>query len=935
MNKQFFNKSGGDMHSRILMLATLITSIAFSDIWALAGTNGTPLGGIGSGYVKYNAKTGDIAASDRMPPAAGSMAYEFSSKKSSSSGFHFFAGGESVQKAKTDNEDAKCPLYRADFGKTNNVQFSLNAFGPVVPGAGDLNIKLATSPAALFEITAKNTGSSAIDVAVALEFLNRSSQRSGLLGGKDEAEIDAESSNRGMFFPTAEFKDLSNDNSAINTGNTYMLAECSKDGAEFSTGKLGNFLTTGSLSGGDGNSVAAKCNIGAGETVTFKFVLAWWRTFVSSKARYVSGHNDEDNFFYHNFYQNSKEAAVFCMEHFDYVRNGIVSMVDRVMKSSFPEWYKDRLLNNTYPLIHNSLWTKDGRAAYWEGKYGILGTIDQGQHAAIWYVHNWPKNQWAELAYWLRDARQEPEYLGQIHHDFNISPNEGFTPPESRFMTPWDHWDRLDYWFQPTETKEWSDLNSMAIFKAYELMMVTGDRDSLDKYFDYVKTTAGRLFQMAQNSNSSIPLHSRSTYDSKGEITPQYACGVAVAAYKAMIEMAKFLGDTETEQKYQGIYDNAREEYKVKIFDSQYGALTTNGWAEGHVGGYSWANYFCFPPIQDQDFIEAGCTRAYNIYSSHTDLKEKVGGWHYYTYDHLGGALTAIGEPDKAWQIHKWDHELYYINLPALVFWQELFSNSAGPSNYASYMTGPNIWRSYFQFMGYLLDKANDRLWIRPNIPSEMENKIKDAALPNPYGWGTLNYDESDNLGHEKQTQEIFITYDNPTSVKEIVLKNNTGSNTPFVILTSTTHGGRIEGLSIEAEDWGIEQNIRVTLSDPVTIDNKGLRIRVYSEEVGTVTGLKRTTKSALRIVSSSLSAGKPIICSIDEPGNITVELLSLNGKKIGTLVNRNVATAGRHTFFWNGKTSEGKSVGSIAGILRLSSSGGNVVSRLVFNMAK
>ncbi|MDO5577117.1 MAG: GH116 family glycosyl-hydrolase, partial [Fibrobacter sp.] len=284
--------------------------------------------------------------------------------------------------AKTDNEDAKCPLYEATFDKLNNVEFKLKAFGPVVPGddGKDLNIQLATSPAAMFEITAKNTGSSAIDVAVALQFVNKSSTVNGLLGGSNEGKVDSKNA---ITYTTTEFNDLSSSNSAKNTGNAYMMVDCSDDNAEFSSGAKGDFSTKGVLSNTDGSFVGAKCKIEAGKSVKFKFVLAWWRTFVSSQDRYKSGKNDEDNYYYHNFYKNSKEAAEFCMKNFDYVRSGIVSMVDRTMASNFPDWYKDRLFNNTYPLIHNSVWTKDGRAAYWEGKYGILGTIDQGQHAAI------------------------------------------------------------------------------------------------------------------------------------------------------------------------------------------------------------------------------------------------------------------------------------------------------------------------------------------------------------------------------------------------------------------------------------------------------------------------------------------------------------------------------------------------------------------------
>ena len=78
------------MINTLFRLSLIITVLATSEIWALAGTLGTPLGGMGTGYVKYNAKTGDLATSSRTPPAAGDMVCEFPLKMSTSSGFHFF-----------------------------------------------------------------------------------------------------------------------------------------------------------------------------------------------------------------------------------------------------------------------------------------------------------------------------------------------------------------------------------------------------------------------------------------------------------------------------------------------------------------------------------------------------------------------------------------------------------------------------------------------------------------------------------------------------------------------------------------------------------------------------------------------------------------------------------------------------------------------------
>ncbi|MBN2001647.1 hypothetical protein JW935_29165 [candidate division KSB1 bacterium] len=914
------------MKSHFFRLVVLLVAALSSATWALSGTKGAPLGGMGTGYVKFDATTGEFAASSRIPPAGGDMMCEFPVKMSSSSGFHFFAGGQSVTKAKTAVEDAKLPLYTADFGKTNSVNFSLNAFSPFIPGNGDLNIKLATSPCAFFEITAKNEGGSAIEIAVALEFTNKSSGVSGLLGGSDDGEIDPESGNRAVSFATAKFADVPTN--PDNTGNAYMMAGCSKEDATFSAGGIGDFATTGILSNSTGNCVAAKCAVGAGESVRFKFVMSWWRTFVSGTDRYGVGKNDADNLYYHNFYQTSKDAAVFGMQNFDAVKTGVVSMVNRVMASNFPEWYKDRLLNNLYPLINNSFWAKDGRAAFWEGGYGIIGTIDQAEHAALWYIYNWPENQWMELAFWLSSGQwQDPQIMGQIHHDFNISPGVTFSPPESRFMVPWGQWDREDYWFQPNTT-DWSDLNSMLIFKAYELMLATGNLDSLKKHFPKITLAADRLYKMSQDADASIPIQSKSTYDSHGVLTPQYSCGVAVTAYKAMVEMAKFVGDETTAAKYQEIYNTARQEYKEKFFNADYCTINLEGWAEGHVGGYSWADYFCFEPIMDRDFIEAGCQRLWNLYSTASKI-DRMGGWHFYTYDHWGGALTAIGKPDTALLIHTWDHELYYKDYPDLVFWQTLFNKDIGPQVYSSYMTAPGVWRSYFQFTGYLLDNANQRLWIRPSIPSEMNKKITNAPLLNPNGWGTLYYDETGNAA-EKLTQKVSVYFDSPVAIKELVLKNNTNGTTPFLVMDSSV--AQIPSCTVTTEDWDIRKNIRVTFASPVTIGPAGFHVQVYSEPVGTISPYSKTVKSPLAIMSSGIRAGRKIQYSLDKAGDVSIDLLNLNGVKLGTIMKQKISSPGTHSFVWDGTTIKGHKVGTRAVlVLRLNSPTGTV-SKLIYN---
>lgn len=910
---------------KICIIRLLLLSLFYSTACAISGTGGTPLGGMGTGYVKYNAVTGDFAASSRLPPAAGDMVSEFENRMSVSSGFHFFAGGQSVLKAKTDHEDAKCPFYSADFSSVNTVKFRLTAFGPFIPGTCDFHTQLITSPLAFFEIAVENAGDAEKEVAVALEFTNRSSTVSGLLGGEDNGVIVAESADRIIRFADNVFDDIPSN--PDNVGSACIMSGCDKENAVFSAGGLEAYAATGMLSNSDGNAVGVKCTVSAGEKVRFKFVMAWWRTFVSGEDRYNAGTNDADNYYYHNYYGNAMEAAQFGMSHFDRVSNGISTMVKRVMASNFPNWYKDRLLNNTYPLIQNSIWTKDGRAAFWEGGWGIIGSIDQAQHAALWYTFNWPQNQWQELKYWLSTMYQNSELSGQIHHDFNTG-TAHFDTSESRFIAPWNHWERDDYWFAPNTTYN-SEQNSMIILKAYELMLATGNRDSIKSIFPEVSTVAKRLFAMCQENNTFIPIYKRSFYDGEPS-PPYYECGLAITAYRAMVEIAGFVGNDTTAQKYLNIYEKARSEFKEKLFTSEYGSgsVRSSGEVEQDVAGYSWADYLCLPPIQDQEFIEEGCTRIWDLKSQHPKLIEKIGGWHFSSVDHLGGALTGIGKPDIALELHKWDYQLCYKNHPDEVFRQPLFSSNIGTAQYQSYMTAPTVWRSYFQFIGYMLDNANKRLWIRPRIPSEMEGKIENAPLINPQGWGTLYYEEIPENPSTSFGQKIFLNFDSPVEVKEIVLKNTSENDNPFVRVSDGT--GILHGLTTVAENRYHERNMKITFTTPIQIGPEGIKINVNS--TGVTTYHKKESGTPLSIISTVLHRNGNIIFSIKKPGLVTIALYSLDGVCIGTILKRRITSSGEHMFTWNGTTVRGKKVRHAARtfIVRLSTPEGSVARRLL-----
>ena len=695
---------------------------------------------------------------------------------------------------------------------------------------------------------------------------------------------------------------------------------------------MGTFTTNGTLAQGAGNIVAAKSIIPPGGSVHFRFVMSWWSRWVLTPGS--SGKPEPEDHYYHNFYQNAKECALYGMAKYETAHSGAISIVKRTMASNFPEWYKERLLNNTYTLIHNSVAAKDGRVSYWEGQYSIIGTIDQNEHAALWYVYNWPQNQWRELQFWARSCFKTGAYKGQIHHDVNgttdISTWRYSNTDVNHFMFPWDNSTHLDYSFQPN-TRSWMDLNCMFIFKAYELMLATGNRDSFSRYWDTVKASANRIIVFC-NPGAHIPSLSLSSYDSRNAQNYTYPCGLSLTAWLAVIEMAKWMNDPATIKKYTDWYTLARQE-----FTNTYARLYSFGnggdqnHPEGDVAGYSWAHYFGLEATVDSFNIARGCRMLWNKYNI-LPTPSSLGVWHFYQYDHMGGALTAIGRPDSALRIHKWDYDYFHAGGPEYVFWQDLWNNN---HTQHSYCTAPNVWRSLFQFTGTLLDNANHRLWIRPMIPSEMNKTITNAPLINPRGWGTLNYTDSTvPVSTGNRVQFMTVDFDSLTTIKEIVLKRDASITVSKPGIVIKNNGTIINGFTDTMTGSGFEKIIRITLADSIQVGTPGLYIKVFNgavppEETAVTNGKTYNHVNVLSLSGGQIGKGRKIRYSVPVSGLITIDLFQINGVKLGTIASCS-ATAGSCSLVWDGTTLQGVKVNAVTAILRLNSVAGSV-SKMVY----
>ncbi|NTV83979.1 MAG: hypothetical protein HGA23_06740 [Bacteroidales bacterium] len=496
------------------------------------GTTGTPLGGVGTGAVKYCAWTGKLNAFTDMTPA-GMQRYNKHVTLGADACFQFYSkrGGsvitmDPLKVPKINgryNDDAIFPVHLADYGLINDVAVSLVGFCPWDTEQFDL----ICLPYAFFEFTLLNNQEKPVEVALAL--LIKFEAVPGLIKGRGIAD------DSGMH-RKAIFARSSDKRAVITAGN---------DEGFFSKGRCNNVLadTTGKL--------AVKIRLGSKEKQTIKFVLGWYKV------------NTYGKYFYENQYEKSADVAETGLAHFDAFRENAITFVSNFRRSNIPSWMTNYLVNNLCNMVNNSVYAKDGRACMAEGEWDILGTIDEyWQGRSIIGSNLMPAFTWNELEYWARTQFREP-YPGQIHHDFGVK-GSGTTDQD---LCQWDDHTHPDY--RPVEdVVSWPDENVGFIVGAWETFIATDDHEKLSLLWPYIKNTGQRLID--QKDIYGDPRHpwtfetSHNMYDAGG-YCQTYSTGTVIPAYRCMALMAKVMNEPETRK----IYENAEAE-TCKGFESKY-----------------------------------------------------------------------------------------------------------------------------------------------------------------------------------------------------------------------------------------------------------------------------------------------------------------------------------------------------------------------------
>jgi len=257
---------------------------------------------------------------------------------------------------------------------------------------------------------------------------------------------------------------------------------------------------------------------------------------------------------------------------------------------SKPLWYRGMLFNELYVLTDGgTFW---GRPAGSDRKnppsfallecfdYAYYGTLDVRFYASMPLLKFWPDidkevlrefaatvpKEWPEKGQWVWKSQQQDEpslhmrkKKGAVPHDLGVPEGDPFIAVNE---PGWQ------------DTNDWKDLNSKFVLMVYRDYVFSGkeDRVFLREMFPAVKDAMTYLRQF--DHGAGIPENSGypdQTYDSwvvRG--VSAYCGGLWLAAVRATEEMAKALGDKNTEFEYHELFLKAQKNYIGKLWNGKY-----------------------------------------------------------------------------------------------------------------------------------------------------------------------------------------------------------------------------------------------------------------------------------------------------------------------------------------------------------------------------
>jgi uncharacterized protein (DUF608 family) len=717
------------------MLSLSLLSILVLPLYAkVDGTTGTPLGGLGTGAVKFCASNGTFFFNDQTPTRYGDYQLLAGAR------FQLFTRRNSVidtigwLKAARDvsgriMDDAIFPMHQVIFDAVNDVKISLNAFAPILPE----NTDAMATPCAFYEFSCVNSGSSEVEVSIAFQITT--SQNPAIISGKGLADQVSQHQKCVFVYDSSGTVTVS-----VGGGNAF-----------YQSGICENSIS------GRTNRTAAYFKIPASGTKTVTFIFGWYNN--SNPSRY----------YYTDLYKNVVDVADTAESRVQDFKQNAYTFVDRMRASNLPTWLIDQTLNSLINIVNNSIYTADGRYCHNEGMYLMDGTMDQMWHGRQINIELLPDIAWKELEYWARCQKKSAAAVGQIHHDFG---SDG-----SYTIANWDETEYPDY----RDINDWVDLNCGFIISVYETYIATADQAKLTLLWPYVKKAGQRILdQVNLYGDQTYPYTfstSRSSYDAGGN-SQAFNSGLSIVAYKILRTLALRMGELNLASKYDSVSNITITNFSKRWLEQP---VATGNYCESMFGGPWIANFLKMDQFWPSNKLD---NLFFTIVSFYDPLNKGLGypggsysDWHTYLVSHLGGYALQAGYNDIWYALQHDMYERNYLDrnrvfneqlgIPSKVSTPNYVATDASGGN--EYISIPVVWRNYFDIIGFHRNKVTGELWLEPNLPPEVNHSLVNASVRTPEGYATISATES---GTSWQNQSITFASDQSIHVDTIYVKD-------------------------------------------------------------------------------------------------------------------------------------------------------------------
>ncbi len=575
--------------------------------------------------------------------------------------------------------------------------------------------------------------------------------------------------------------------------------------------------------------VAATVAVPAGGSSQVHFTLGWNMPHVPTTSGADLGHA------YTNHFKDAWSAAVYASQYRDTLQSGSNEWQDLLLKSSLPVWFKQKLVNDAFPLVSNTLYTKDGKFALLETPSEpdpAFGALDQWLLTRTLLASLFPKLDVEELRLFTQAqaaSGEVPRITGTLAGGFGGATTEG-TPKAGAEG--------------PGASRPDAACNYiLAVLRQYRW---TGDADAMKAAYPAVVRALSWL--KSQDTDGDGLPEGTTVWQQTDPGTFSYTAGLYLAALRAADVLATANADRKVEAEVREQFRVARNSATAQLWNGRYfaryldpttGQRSSNLFV-GSLAGEWAAEWLDLPELLDRRQTAVALDSALDLlpqaarilppnevhYGGGTGNQPLEAAWAGAMETYLGALGIARRHPDAGMDVVRKVHAAqYWISRrpwdAALAYHPRTAERSGG----SSHATTLASWNAYSALTGVTLDEPAGKLGVSPSLPADLNGLH--APLFGPRYWAWIDYARNPNNAATNLRLKLIKKFDDrPVILNALTTAVPVGTNLDDLMVLVSGPGGMAEGKTEVVEgklqftfklpyEWRPNETLEMTVVPP------------------------------------------------------------------------------------------------------------------------